>query len=302
VARALESLTLALPFALLACATVAGLDDYGSVPGGGGGGATTPTTTGSAGAGGGGGDGGAGGKEPSFYAETVLDDDPVAYWRLGESSGVVAFAQVGPDGTYADQPSLGESGALAADGNTAMHTAGDGHANMGAQQTMNFAMGAPFSVEAWGKPDRSAIGAVDQCGTGGALISRELTDCNDGTRDGYVLRWRGDCRLEFVVQNCGPVRLLATSGTSMDASRWYHVVGTFDGDTARIYVDGVLAGLDMGAAPNLPDGASFVIGTRGTGSDGTFLGWVDEVAVYDERLGEGAISTHFAVGVTGRLP
>src|SRR5439155_15097845 len=55
------------------------------------------------------------------YASIVLADGPAAYWRLGESSGTTATDASGHgfNSTYSNGVSLGASGAIGGDSNTA---------------------------------------------------------------------------------------------------------------------------------------------------------------------------------------
>ena len=57
----------------------------------------------------------------SAYAQAVLADDPVAYWRFDETSGVNArdFSGHGHDATYIGGVHLGAGGAIAGDSDTA---------------------------------------------------------------------------------------------------------------------------------------------------------------------------------------
>jgi len=53
----------------------------------------------------------------SVYRATVLADTPLAYWRLGETTGTVAHDETGNghDGTYIGGYTLGQTGALTGD-------------------------------------------------------------------------------------------------------------------------------------------------------------------------------------------
>lgn len=57
----------------------------------------------------------------STYAQSVLADGPLAYWRLGETSGTVAVNATGHGyvGTYTGTVTVGQAGTLTGDGNTA---------------------------------------------------------------------------------------------------------------------------------------------------------------------------------------
>src|SRR5207248_5657870 len=64
---------------------------------------------------------------PSGYAATVIADNPVAYWRLGEAAGPTALDSWGlHDGTYYGKEIFGQPGVLVRDSNTSVHFAGDG--------------------------------------------------------------------------------------------------------------------------------------------------------------------------------
>jgi hypothetical protein len=59
---------------------------------------------------------------PLSYEDTVLSDSPLAYWRVDESSGTVAhdITGNGNDATYTGGVTLGSSGALLNDSDTAV--------------------------------------------------------------------------------------------------------------------------------------------------------------------------------------
>ena len=76
--------------------------------------------------------------------------------------------------------------------------------------------------------------------------------------------------------------------TSLNDEKWHHVVGTFDGITIKVYVDGVLE--------NTVDNASFVIKTNNDSlrfgqtpnvpENEIFKGIIDEVYIYNRSLSE----------------
>ncbi|HEX5923488.1 MAG TPA: hypothetical protein VFY45_06625, partial [Baekduia sp.] len=64
--------------------------------------------------------GGFGGDDETSYATSVRSDTPLAYWRLGESSGTTAADDLtAHPATYTGSPTLGGTGALIADSNKA---------------------------------------------------------------------------------------------------------------------------------------------------------------------------------------
>jgi len=86
-----------------------------------------------------------------------------------------------------------------------------------------------------------------------------------------------------------------TSGAILSSGNWQHVVGTYDGDIIRLYVNGILANsLDV-----IPDGpidlnnAELAIGVRpDTPASVSYLfdGFIDEVRIYDRALTDSEIA------------
>ena len=80
--------------------------------------------------------------------------------------------------------------------------------------------------------------------------------------------------------------LYAMADDPIALNEWTHLVGTYDGYVARIYMNGVLAGIsDEIPGIVVPDGGMPVkIGLGATGSsggDGAFIGIIDEVGIYN---------------------
>ena len=89
------------------------------------------------------------------------------------------------------------------------------------------------------------------------------------------------------------LRQLLDSGRTPTVGQWQHVAATYDGTTARFYVDGV----ETASAPyagNVGDGNSWRIGAYGAPATGFFDGSVDNVRIYDRALSAGEIETDAA--------
>ena len=95
----------------------------------------------------------------------------------------------------------------------------------------------------------------------------------------------------------------------LKAENWYHVVGTFDGEEIRVYLDGELTG-EKAVPANGPvmiwNDNNLEFGGRGT-SVNAYKGLMDELIVYDRALTEDEVveinSTKdiFGVDATGKL-
>lgn len=78
-----------------------------------------------------------------------------------------------------------------------------------------------------------------------------------------------------------------TSSTALSSSTWYHVVGTWDGTTMKLYVNSV----QKNTTTYSISGTSNSLPTLTTGRLGTFNGWyfngkIDEVRIYNRALSD----------------
>jgi len=218
------------------------------------------------------------------YRSTVLADQPLAYWRLGEASGTVASDEMRAfNGTYVGNPTLGRPGALQGDPNTAV--AFDGTSQY---VDVPYAAGynpAVFSVETWAYPTGGA-------GTyRGAMGSRTFPQ-------GWVLYAGSTDVWEFWINN-GSSQMLVVAGSSVTLNAWSHIVGTCDGTTVRLYVNGVLVGSATLAAPYMPQTTQdLAIGQVQPGSTFFFPGLLDDPAIYGTVLSPAQVQRHYGLGIT----
>ncbi len=229
---------------------------------------------------------------PSNYSALVQSYGPVAYWRLGETSGTTAVDATGAhNGTYQNSVTLGAYGAI--DGDTDKSATFGGTANDLAQVNPFGVSGTGITILAWFKA--SAFGddrfVAKATGTSVASCFWSL-----GTDSGSKLK--AQINIAGTTQEVQP---------SVDISKdiWYFAAVTYDGSTIYVYLDGVLVGsaaysgtvsTDATAAiglGNLPSGA----GNR------AFNGNLDELAVFDKPLSAAqiyALYTTAGGGLRGR--
>jgi len=91
----------------------------------------------------------------------------------------------------------------------------------------------------------------------------------------------------------------ATSSTALtNAGQWYHIVGTFDGSSIKIYVDGVLCGTTAyaGSIPSAGDTDIKIGATTATQTNpcSGVKGWMDEVRLYDKALTDAEVLGQFS--------
>ena len=83
------------------------------------------------------------------------------------------------------------------------------------------------------------------------------------------------------------------SGQVAAVGRWQHVAATYDGSTARIYLDGTLAATSTFTG-NVGDSNSWRIGAYGSAAGGFFQGLIDNVRIYGRALSANEVQTDMA--------
>jgi hypothetical protein len=232
------------------------------------------------------------------YSDTVLADNPIAYYRFEELPGATVVVDSSASGAYAgtyffddsgNYPELGEAGIET--NSVLFHVypgaSGSPRAEIPFSPDLNPA--GPFSVEVWLRPT-SAPDGVSRCplsswgGNGDAYAGWFIYQVG-----GYWI-W---------IQRVGDIWLQAPGATAL---QWSHLVGAFDGTNTSFYVNGQFQAeaVATNAAPNSTE--SLYIGCRDV-FDYPFDGNVDEVAIYTNALTATQIQTHYQVGLTNiRVP
>ncbi len=81
---------------------------------------------------------------------------------------------------------------------------------------------------------------------------------------------------------------------------WHHVVGTFDGTAATLYVDGVAAGSAAVTGAYQPQTGNVLEIAQGEPGDNLYFpGQLEEAAVYGTALSPAQVQRHYSVGTTG---
>ncbi len=226
------------------------------------------------------------------YSSTVLADNPVGYWRLEELSGSTTAADSSASGlfpgSYTGSPTFGlpgiETNSIRLPGPSTTSPV-----TIGYYAELNPTNGSgAFSVEIWARPN-----------------SNDPTDwrCPIGNFGGwgpnsgwYIYQSPGaGSSFTFVLSPAGWI-----GGGTYENYKWYHLVGTYDGATARFYVNGVLKGSQAlvfgdGYKANETGSMPILLGGRDTGY-GWWDGNLDEAAIYTNALTAAQVLTHYTVG------
>jgi hypothetical protein len=217
---------------------------------------------------------------PSLYVQAVLEDAPMIYLRLGETSGLTAKDEMHfIDGTYTSAGvTWNAPGALLNDSNPGVSFDGTGSIHMG--DGADFADRAPFSVEVW--MNRAP-------GAGYNFVA----DHEAEPRHGWDLLAPDD-GVNFE-RYADTTNLAAISTPPVSIGSWHHVVGSWDGSVERIFIDGAL--VKSSGAYDLAIGTitgGWTIGGQNCSCSGnSFHGTLDELAVYDKPLTGTRILAHW---------
>jgi len=239
--------------------------------------------TGGAGAGGtanvGGGSaaGGSGGIAGPSYAEVILADGPIGYYRLNEKSGlaVVDASPSAIDGQYSSTGiELGAPGAVV-DGSAVKLDQSGSISVPGA--SFGFSGTAAFSLEGWFQPQ-----VVDG-------VRRRLLWRFTGS-DGYILENSATTGLRFLrAQNLNESLV---SAKALVVQKYSHVVASYDGTKACLYVNGEQAACEPSPVV-IGNGVSPLMVS---GSSDAYVGAADEIAVYATVLDAATVTEHFQAG------
>lgn len=221
------------------------------------------------------------------YFLQILRDTPVAYWRLGETSGTVAVdaSGNGRDGTYSGTVPKSIAGLLTGDVDPAQSFINQiaDFVEIAHDAAFNAAI---ISVEVWVKAtSASASGGIFEKTVGG-VVNTQFLLFQEGS-----WKWRIICAEGLSV----------TIDTPLVTGAVTHLVATYDGSNMRLYKDGVLvAGPTAVGAIRTGTGVSF-IGKLGSGVY-AFNGVIDEVAVYNYALSPTQIAKHYIEGTNPTVP
>jgi len=228
----------------------------------------------------------------SPYATAVLADHPIAYWRLGETGGTVAFDSIGGNNGVYNSVTLSRPGYNPLDTNAAAGFGPALNSYVGGIPISFATLGnATFSVEAWvkGNGQTTDAGIVTKgTGSGG-----EQFNLDTGA---------GSHAFRFFVRDANSGAAHLANGNTGPNGNWRHLVGVCNesGGVVTLYVDGgVNASGTIAPGAGLLNSANAVtIGSRQsfTGAyDDQFVGTLDEVAIYDYALTAAQVQAHFAL-------
>jgi hypothetical protein len=223
--------------------------------------------------------------EPTRYRDVVLEDAPVAYWRLADTDGVARDELGHADGTYSGACRPAVAGALTADADRAAGFDG-ATCQIVVPDRFGFPGTAAFSIEVW-----TSLAAT----TGWQHFFMSERRDADNPIDGYsLLSSPGGVYFERVAN-----RNNRSAGSyAMPGGVFVHLVGVYDGAQVSLYADGALIDSTAATASIAAFSGAPVIGASSAGI-GFVGGVLDELAIYDHALAPERIQLHHEIGQFG---
>lgn len=232
--------------------------------------------------------------DSSHYRSVVLDDNPVAYWPMTETTGSAAVNLTATkpgelNATY-NKVTLGQTGALQGTTDKAVTFTGTTPSSMLLPDNLLTSTMA-FTVELWFKAASGSTGVLY-----GEQSSAFTTVPKHWSPGLYV---GTDGKLHGRVWATGGTQ--AVSAARVDNGAWHHAAIAVNLDKQDVYLDGVRIGGFTGYQVYRSDMSKAAIGTGYTpnwaaGSTGylPFTGQIDDVAVYRHPLGALQVAAHYA--------
>lgn len=230
------------------------------------------------------------------YSSTILADSPLAYWKLDETTGATQFADSSGNShpaTISGTPTYSTSykvdiGSVAFSGSQYGSVATTTGGWLSSTST--------YSVEVWFST--TATGTR-------ALVMYDNSGVVPGNATRFFMFYLSNGNVIFNPFNSGGTYVTLTSPLAYNDGIWHHAVGTWDGTTVRLYVDGSQVN-STALSGTSPTGGNWPL-TLATGCNGAvgnyiqYSGSLDEVAVYGTVLNSTQVSAHWSAGLA-QLP
>lgn len=246
------------------------------------------------------------------YFRAVTNLNPIGYWPLNETNvppaakpPAINQGSLGTldNGTYSDGAFPGATGAIAGDNDLAAVFSGAFHSAVLAPYDFAYSAVPTFTVETWfnstgaNPPLECVLSCVDaNSPRAGWLLYA------DGNRPGtFNLRLYNLNGTATSLNLDGPI-----PGGILQPNTWYYIAATFDGTTAKLYINGALAGSGVPSLFNNRRYAPSTFGPFSVGarSDNLFQSscYQDEVAFFSNVLSAADILGHYQAGTNASPP
>jgi hypothetical protein len=221
------------------------------------------------------------------YRDTVLADQPIAYWRLSDGDGgVEAHDETGHGNALAYQGDTQDVlGGAIPDGNGCHYFGEGGFAGLGIPLTDS----QELTIELWVNANPLAMNVS-------TILEQGLLDS-----DGFGLFIAGgpSVFLQTYWSGDGGSGHFSSGGMPVSAMGFTYVVVTIKGDFTTFYADGMFYKQEMLPLPLVPAFHGFRLSVPKDYQPGadSLNGFLDEVAIYPTALDAATISNHYLRGI-----
>ena len=219
---------------------------------------------------------------------------PVHWWRMGdndEGTGTTITDQGsgGNDGTLTNGPTFSTSVPYVlpsiTNTNSVSFDGTNDYIDLGTSSTLNPTSSLTLSTWIY----------INGSGTGSLPTIYSSSKTSNGISGGIALAYTSN-KIRFYLDTTGSSGwVFAESNSTMSTGQWYHLVGTWDGSTVTLYIDGT-AQSTTASASTIGYNTGFPA-TIGRYSTNYFQGLVDEVALFDSALSSSNITAIYNSGV-----
>ena len=124
--------------------------------------------------------------------------------------------------------------------------------------------------------------------------------CTPGSSPIFELNLNSDSAQnpDFGVAEEGTNYVSVTAAANVLPDSWYNIIGTYDGNTIKIYVNGVLSGSLASAGSLLQDFNGIMINNE-AGCASAFLGRMSNIQLYNTALSAAQVQSLYGEGISG---
>ncbi len=224
-----------------------------------------------------------------------LLDDLVGYWKLDDGPGSATAHDGSGRGNNGSLIGINaNTGWVAGRSGTALELGGAGWVNVTPSASID-AIVDRITVAGWVYLE----GTIMNWGT---AASRQI---GSTIEQHYHLSLNADVKPSLFITTATATALLSGTDTVVPRT-WVHLAGTYDGMTARLYVNGVQVAFQAITGSFAPDTTPLIIGGNGNDATGVptelFPGRLDEVMLYRRALSADEIGRLFAGALFSAAP
>ena len=222
------------------------------------------------------------------YQQLILQDHPLAYWRMSERSGT-NIADISGNGYHGTVTGanivLGARGAIPNDPDPAISSSADDASYI---QTPDMpvldAITGAFSIEVWALTNTLTV----------ANVIRGIWAANSGVTGYAYLALNTTSKI--ILRIAPGASTITPASAAIITGQWYHAVGIWDGTNAYVVLNGIKGTPVAGSGNMTFHTGTGAIARYDTATNRSWNGSIDEVAIYAYALSAQQTLDHYRIG------